>query len=106
MKKLLVLLLLVPFASFGQVKLRDSVKVKTAIYEVMYSEVLEEPLWLKYSVQCPNGTASRAGMDFYTEKGIKTSDNADYVSNVYDKGHMAPAADFNCDRETLLKTFS
>jgi endonuclease G len=106
MKKLLVLLLLVPFTSFGQVKLRDSVKVKTAIYEVMYSEVLEEPLWLKYSVKCPNGTASRAGMDFYTEKGIKTSDNADYVSNVYDKGHMAPAADFNCDRETLLKTFS
>ena len=50
MKKLLVLLLLVPFTSFGQVKLRDSVKVKTAIYEVMYSEVLEEPLWLTYSV--------------------------------------------------------
>jgi endonuclease G len=104
MKKLLFLLLLAPTLVLAQ--LRDSVNFKTSIYEVMYSEVFEEPLWVKYTVQCPNGTASRAGMDFYTEKGIKTSDNADYVNNVWDKGHMAPAADFNCNKETLLKTFS
>lgn len=103
MKKFLILLLL-PLLGFGQ--LRDSVYVKTDIYEVMYSETLEQPLWVKYQVACTDGTASRKGMDFYTEKGIHTSDAKDYAHNIYDKGHCAPAADFNCTREMLFKTFS
>ena len=45
-------------------------------------------------------------MDFHKVDSIKTSDNNDYKNNVWDKGHMAPAAAFNCDKETLLKTFS
>jgi endonuclease G len=103
MKKFLLLLLL-PLVGFGQ--LRDSVYVKTDIYEVMYSEKLEQPLWVKYQVKCTDGTASRKGMDFYVDKAVHTSDAKDYVNNVYDKGHCAPAADFNCNREMLFKTFS
>lgn len=103
MKKFLILLLL-PLLGFGQ--LRDSIYVKTDIYEVMYSETLEQPLWVKYKVACTDGTASRKGMDFYVDKTIHTSDAKDYVNNVYDKGHCAPAADFNCNREMLFKTFS
>ena len=94
MKKLIFLLLLLPTLLFGQ-KLRESVKVKTQIYEVIYSEKLEQPTWIRYTVQCPEGTASRSGMDFYTNDSIKTSNAADYVNNLYDKGHLAPAADFN-----------
>jgi endonuclease G len=45
-------------------------------------------------------------MDFYTEKGIKTSDNKDYEANEWDKGHMAPAASFNCNRDMLYATFT
>jgi hypothetical protein len=70
MKRLLLLLLLLPAIVFGQ--LRDCVNVKTAIYEVNYSEKLEQPTWIKYTVLCPTGTASRAGMDFYTNDTIKT----------------------------------
>jgi endonuclease G len=103
MKKLLLLLLL-PLVGFGQ--LRDSIYVKTDIYEVMYSEKLEQPLWVKYTVACTGAGASRKGMDFYTDKKIHTSDAKDYAFNVYDKGHCAPAADFNCTREMLFKTFS
>jgi endonuclease G len=104
MKRLLLLLLLLPAIVFGQ--LRDCVNVKTPIYEVKYSEKLEQPTWIKYTVLCPTGTASRAGMDFYTNDSIKTSNNDDYVKNLYDKGHLAPAADFNCTKEMLYQTFS
>ena len=108
MKKLLLLILLstIPFGIFAQKTLRDSIYIKTDIFEVVYSEVLEQPKFVKYTVKCPNGTASRAGMDFYTCDSIKTSDNKDYEKNMWDKGHMSPAADFNCDKETLYKTFT
>jgi len=104
MRKLLFILLLIPVLATAQ--LRDSVKINAGIYEAIYSEKLESPLLVKYTVLCPNGTASRAGMDFYTNDSVKTSSNEDYIKNEWDKGHMAPAADFNCDKEMLYKTFS
>ena len=104
MKKLLFVLLLTPVLATAQ--LRDSVKINAGIYEAIYSEKLESPLLVKYTVLCPNGNASRAGMDFYTNDSVKTSSNEDYIKNEWDKGHMAPAADFNCDKEMLHKTFS
>ena len=103
---LLVLLTLLSLSSFSQKKLRDSIYIKTDIFEVVYSEVLEQPKFVKYIVKCSNGTASRTGMDFYTCDSIKTSDNKDYEKNMWDKGHMSAAADFNCDKPTLYKTFT
>jgi hypothetical protein len=41
-QKLISLLFLLPLLSFGQ--LRDSIYIKTDIFEVMYSETLEQPL--------------------------------------------------------------
>jgi len=103
MKKILFLLFLLPLTLLAQ---RERVNVNAGIYRVVYSEVLEQPLEVTYNVLCPTGGASRKGMDFYKNDSIKTSDNGDYKSNVWDKGHMAPAADFNCTKEMLKKTFS
>lgn len=103
MKKILSLLLLIPTLVFAQ---RADVLVKTDIFTVHYSEVYQQPLNINYTVLCPTGTASRKGMDFYTNDSIITSDNADYENNIYDKGHLAPAADFTCSQEMLYKTFS
>jgi len=85
---------------------RDSILIKTPIYSCVYSEVLEQPKRVWYTVQCPTGSYPRKGMDFYIVDTIKTSDHKDYENNVWDKGHCAPAADFNCTRETLWQTFS
>ncbi len=103
MKKLLLLLLL-PISLFAQ--LRDSVYYTTPNFIINYSETLEGPRSIRYTVACPTGTASRSGMEFYTEKGVKTSDHKDYEANEWDKGHMAPAASFNCNRDMLFSTFT
>lgn len=94
--------------SFGSVTLYgQTVKtIKTDLFEVEYSEELEQPLKLTYMVQCPLGDASRSGLDFRKYDGVETSGNEDYRDNPYDKGHLAPAAAFNCDREMVRSTFS
>jgi len=106
MKKILLILLIITltFPLFGQV--RDTVYVTTPIFEVMYSQKFQQPLQLTYHVECPTGRTSRSGMDFYKNDTIITSDDEDYVNNEWDKGHLAPAAAFNCDRETLKLTFT
>ena len=84
----------------------DVKTIKTDIFTVEYSEEYQQPLKLDYWVQCPGDGVSRKGLDFYEVDGVLTSDDEDYKNNVWDKGHLAPAADFNCDREMLKKTFS
>ena len=104
MRYLLFTLVFLPIFSLAQ--FRDSIFIKTSMFDVVYSEKLQQPKWIEYSVLCTNGTISRKGLDFYTVKGIVTSTNEDYENNIYDKGHLAPAADFNCDKENLKQSFS
>ena len=85
---------------------QDTINIVNDIFMVKYSETLEQPLYVYYVVKCNNGTISRSGMDFRLHEGVKTSDNEDYKNNIWDKGHLAPASAFNCDRETLKKTFT
>lgn len=105
-KHLLILLLTLTTLTGWSQTLRDSVQVNNEYFKIVYSEVLEQPKKVEYTVLCPDGTASRTGMEFFTVKGLKTSDNNDYVANEWDKGHMAPAASFNCTKEMLYTTFS
>ena len=83
--------------------------IKQPHWQITYSEDLREPLRVEYEVLCNANSKSyysRKGLNFFEEPNIKTSTDIDYVNNVWDKGHMAPAADFNCDSISLRKTFS
>ena len=107
LKKQLLLILLFLF-TFAQQAIAQRAKVsfKNDIFTGVYSEVYQQPLWITYQVICSTGSISRDGLDFYVNDSIKTSDDSDYVNNVYDKGHLAPAADFNCNKNELFETFS
>ncbi len=104
MKKILLVfgLILISLSSFSQ----DTIRVKNQVFEVLYSQNLESPLWLKYRSTNRPTNVNRGAMDFYTEKNIKTSDANDYAKNIYDKGHLAPAASFSDNMENLKQTFS
>jgi len=103
MKKIVILFsfLIVSLISFGQ-----NVRIKNNVFEVLYSQSLEQPLIIKYRSTNRPTNVNRGAMDFYKEVNIKTSDAEDYKANIYDKGHGAPAATFSDNMENLKQTFS
>jgi endonuclease G len=103
MKKISTLIgfLLLSLISFGQ-----DVRIKNEVFEVLYSQSLEQPLIIKYRSTNRPTNVNRGSMDFYKEPNIKTSDADDYAKNIYDKGHGAPAATFSDNMVNLKQTFS
>lgn len=97
-------LLLLLFTSF--LSDVDIVNIKKSIFEVKYSQKLEQPLMLTYRSTNRPTNVNRGSMDFYTEPGVHTSDAADYAKNIYDKGHLAPAATFSDNLDNLKQTFT
>ena len=103
MKKIVILFsfLILSLVSFGQ-----NVRIKNNVFEVLYSQSLEQPLIIKYRSTNRPTNVNRGAMDFYKEVNIKTSDAEDYKANIYDKGHGAPAATFSDNMVNLKQTFS
>ena len=84
----------------------DSLLVSNNIFQISYNEKYEQPNWVKYTVRDIVKNADRDGIEFYTVDSIYTSDDDDYYSNRWDRGHMAPAGSFNDSYENLYSTFS
>lgn len=93
-------------SGFNAQKLRSSVKWHSTYMSGVYSETLEQPLQVTYIVPCNEGGASRDGLEFRTHPKVHTSDDADYVSNIWDKGHLAPAGAYKCDQAAMIETFT
>ena len=83
----------------------DSLLVSTSIFDISYNEIYEQPNWVKYTVRDIVKNADRDGMNFYTVDSIYTSDDNDYYSNRWDRGHMAPAGSFNDSYANLYSYF-
>ncbi len=112
MRRLVSILLALTYLSctaqddFNTPDLRETVKVETPIYTVWYSETKEQPVSLVYKSSNRPKNVDRGSMNFYKESDYHTSDNADYYRNVWDKGHLAPAATFSDSQTNLKLTFS
>ena len=104
MKKLLMLFTLLVISVITTAQ--DTIRVKNNVFETLYSQSLEQPLWIKYRSTNRPTNVNRGTMDFYKEASVKTSDADDYKANIYDKGHGAPAATFSDNMENLKQTFS
>lgn len=104
MKKLV--LLVIVFIGMLLPTVAQGIRIKNNVFEVLYSQELEQPLWIKYRDVNRPTNVNRGAMDFYKEPNIKTSDADDYKANIYDKGHGAPAAAFSDNMENLKQTFS
>jgi endonuclease G len=100
--KQLIFFLIFPFFLIAQ----PNVKIDKKYYQITYSQKFKQPIAVDYGIRTKECNATRAGMDFFAEKGIITSSNVDYANNDWDKGHMAPAADFCFSRDAMLSTFS
>jgi len=101
---LLAILLYLPLNLLAQND--DNVWISNDLFSISYDENLEQPVQVVYEVLCPLSGASRTGLNFWEPEGIKTSDDDDYYNNIWDKGHMAPAAAFDCTPEMLKETFN
>ena len=87
-------------------ELRDEVIIENGVFKVWYSEVKEQPTKLIYTSTNRPKNVDRGSMNFYTEGDVYTSNNADYYNNVWDKGHLAPAATYSDSMVNLKQTFS
>jgi DNA/RNA endonuclease G (NUC1) len=102
--KFLILFLFVSSIVFSQK--REKVYFQSEFFDGYYSEIKEQPLVVNYRVKNCNYGYSRRGLKFFKNDSIHTADDNDYYKNVWDKGHMVPAASNNCTKKSIRQTFS
>lgn len=87
----------------------DEIIVSHTGYTLSYAEEYEVPYWVAYSLtrdEVITQTAERKD-NFRADSLIPTGSAAlaDYRKSGYDRGHMAPAADFRWSEEAMSDTF-
>ena len=92
-------------------KAQPVIHLKGNVYESWYDTDKKQPILVKWTltkeqVTCDN-PKHRTGLDFKADKRVKPNTNfgRDYAHTVYDKGHLCPAADRECNGNWMDSTF-
>ncbi len=77
-------------------------------YAGLYDPEIKTPLWVaeRISRNDLKGLAKREGLDFEDDPQIPSIDGTEhYKRSGFDKGHLAPAADFRWSQEAMRQSF-
>lgn len=83
--------------------------IRHTYYTVCYDEKHEQPVWVAYVLldSYLEKNTSREGNQFKPDEKVSTGSAlpSDYTGSGYDRGHLAPAADFKFSQNALDETF-
>jgi DNA/RNA endonuclease G (NUC1) len=74
----------------------------------MYDAEVKTPLWVAERIKRDDlkGVAKRDGLDFQDDPQVPPLDGGNqYKRSGFDKGHLAPAADFRWSQEAMNQSF-
>ena len=77
-------------------------------YSAAYDAGTRCPAWVSYDLEpCEVVVTNRVPIPFAPDPRVQDcATDEDYLGSGYDRGHMAPAADFNFDAAALWETYS
>jgi endonuclease G, mitochondrial len=83
--------------------------VKHYAYTLCYEEYYEQPSWVVYKLSKKNldAKSEKRKDNFRADPAVSTGSAIpdDYKNSGYDKGHMAPAADFSWSEKAMSESF-